>query len=390
MADEAPKEQCIFCDEALAPGSPEHVFMSALGGRLVTKHAICADCNNGFSSSAGGLIDNALADAFVIVRCALNIWTGRNQPPPTIERAGTMDDGTEYDLGPGLVPFLRPAKIPKVIPLGPNQFVANSRDDAGRILDILGKRGLRAAQLEPKAVSEKVPGTHLQMKLELRKICRSLAKTALTAACVVYGNASVRRAADKSLLVSIRQGTPDINDFAGIDYTGEWPSEVRWTSSNEDSDVSPSGFEHSVMFADVGPDWVAYVSIFGDFRFSVRLGDSSGLPPAALALDPRAKKQSRFSGTFVIPNSFMRPVNGRYLAEFDQISQAVNQVMNNILRRWHSDSQTQLDSNRNAELKEAIEACGESRDQINEAIARVLEKWMMIERGERWQEDIEI
>src|ERR1700734_1186667 len=92
--------KCIFCDSDLDPGSAEHVFPSSIGGRLETRNAICLACNNHFAAVSGEEVDGAVADAFIAPRCALNIWTGRGKPPPTIYRAGSLPDGTEYDLGP--------------------------------------------------------------------------------------------------------------------------------------------------------------------------------------------------------------------------------------------------------------------------------------------------
>lgn len=71
-------ERCIFCESRLLPGSEEHVLPSAIRGRMRTRSATCASCNNAFTR--GDKVDDSDGDCFVIVRCALSIWTGRKAP----------------------------------------------------------------------------------------------------------------------------------------------------------------------------------------------------------------------------------------------------------------------------------------------------------------------
>ncbi|WP_241696155.1 hypothetical protein [Solimonas terrae] len=300
-----------------------------------------------------------------------------------------MADGSEFDLAPGFVPILRPGKVPKNITTGPTTLVARDADDAKRLIGILNKRGLKAEQLTARAVSEKAPETRLRVMFDGPKITRTLAKTALTAACVLYGNAMVRRKADWCLCLAVKSGTPDINDYAGWDYSQGWPTNICWVPAEQCIDKSMSGFEHAVMFSDVGDDWVAYVSLFGDFRFSVRLGKKSGLPPEGLAINPRGTKHSRLSGTFTVSEHFERHWNGRFSAEHATVSAGVTGAFNSVLSRWQAESRSELDEKRDQELGQALSAAGPDPGDIEKATARLLGKWMTIELGDRWEEDLD-
>jgi len=55
-----PTMRCIFCDQE-RPGSEEHVFPLAIGGRLITDR-VCKPCN----STLGSRVDVALTDNFII------------------------------------------------------------------------------------------------------------------------------------------------------------------------------------------------------------------------------------------------------------------------------------------------------------------------------------
>ncbi len=137
-------DNCIFCGNVLNPGSGEHVFLSALGGRVTTKRATCGKCNNDFATAATGKIDDDLAEVFIVVRNALQIWTGRGQHPPSIEKAGKFPDGNDFDLAPGMVPVIRPATIPALTsrPAGSEIIIAHpSDDDVRRVVEIAQKRG---------------------------------------------------------------------------------------------------------------------------------------------------------------------------------------------------------------------------------------------------------
>src|SRR4051812_8600725 len=106
-------DKCVFCDSELNPGSVEHLFPSAIGGRVTTRRATCTACNNSFSSKETEAVDEDLSATFIHIRNALKIWSGRDGPPPTLKRVQVHPDGAELDLAPGLVPVTRPGKLPE-------------------------------------------------------------------------------------------------------------------------------------------------------------------------------------------------------------------------------------------------------------------------------------
>ncbi len=95
-------KKCIFCWKNLKENeTPEHILISALGGRVTTKNVICAECNNFLGSTC----DKKIAEIFVPFRNMLNVQKGRKQSPPTIKKLHT--DKGFIDLDPGMVPTLR-------------------------------------------------------------------------------------------------------------------------------------------------------------------------------------------------------------------------------------------------------------------------------------------
>jgi len=73
---------CIFCESVLsADTSPEHILLSALGGRKTTKRAICSKHNNFF----GGTIDAALSEQVQVVRNLMQLESGTGKPPPAVK-----------------------------------------------------------------------------------------------------------------------------------------------------------------------------------------------------------------------------------------------------------------------------------------------------------------
>jgi hypothetical protein len=300
-----------------------------------------------------------------------------------------MADGTEYDLGPGLVPLIRAAKVPKTLVAGESQIVAKDANDAQRVIDILEKRGFKIEQGTIKKVREKAPITHLRLNFDATKLCRSLSKTALTAACVLYGNDTVRKNADKRLLVAAKEEDPDIKDYAGWDYRNPWPTEIKMTPHKRSRDLASSGFEHAVYFADVSGMWVAYISLFGDFRFSVRLGSASRLRPSGLAVNPRGAQYSRFECTFRPPGSFLSHHKETLAGQFPEVSKALTNSINAVMSRWKSEARSELDDQRDQELAAAVASAGDDPIEREEAIGRVLAKWLTVEHGKRWEEELD-
>ena len=381
-------DQCIFCDRALSPGRPEHVFLAALGGRITTKRAVCFKCNNEFA--AGDKVDDSLAEAFLVPRCALMIWTGRGQPPPTLSRKGTVQ-GIEYVLAPGFVPITRRATPQAVSSLsGSSSFSARDVVDAKRILDIYRAQGAEVKVRSVRRIAQKVPPVDLTMVIRGSSAFRSITKTALTAACVLFGNENVRRHADKGLRNAALQGTPDIMYFAGWDFVNAWPANTRLAphKSSPAADALPSGFEHAVFVCDVDDAWIAYVTLFGHFRFSVWLGSASGLPAKGLAVNPRRSAVSRFVVLADSPPKYLRRGGTSMNDEQRSISDGIRMGLTVILTHWQEESQQAWFGQLANELSEAVSAATDDTAR-QAALRKWSEKIARIEFGSGWEDNLD-
>jgi hypothetical protein len=385
-------DTCLFCTSLLTPGSEEHVFLAALGGRLATRRATCVKHNNHFASKKGGQVDDALAEAFALIRCALLIWTGRNQPPPTLRRAGRIPDGPEYDLGPGLVPLSRPAAVPDFSSVAPDGVVtvsASNLEDARRIFEIAEKRGLKPILRGSQAVTRRVPETTLNLSFEGPRIWRAVAKTAVTGSCVLFGNAATRATVNPTLLSAIRDGVPEISTFGGWDYTNPWPVITKMLPHKNTPTAQASGFEHSLVLADVGDDWVAYVEFFGAFRFSVRVGARSGHAPKGLAVNPRSRSASRFVLEVIAPLTYTHRTDTSFKDEHSTMSGAMEASVSKVLTTWNTEATHAHIENLAEELVRDMQAAGDDEEGRATVTARWAQKIAHLEVSGTWTEELD-
>lgn len=378
-------ERCIFCDCKLSPGSEEHVFPASIGGRMRTRSATCVICNNSFAQ--GDKVDDAVGECFVILRCALAIWTGRDKPPPTIPNAGIFDNGVEYDLGPSFIPLIRAAKIPKDIK-GIQNLTARDEADVSRVLDILEKRKLDVKTQSAVSITTKVPEAKLSINFDGNELARAITKTAITAACAIYGNIATRQKYDYKLALSSLNGEPDIRKFAGWDFWNPWPLISSELPHKLTKDTSISGFEHSILFADVNSDWIAYIKIFGHFRFTVRLGPASGLEPKGILLNPRALKYSRFDVSVDSPTHFEKHYPEQYKEKFSVVQTNISRALNTVLAQWQSESNAQLQNEREEELFQSLMLAGDNEEIRQQNLLELMTKWMTIDNGNAWSVDL--
>lgn len=383
-------KKCLFCPTDLDPGSPEHVFLAALGGRLTTRAALCQPCNNHFATDAGGKIDDAVADAFRLIRCGLMIWTGRDKPPPTLQRAGHYPDGGEYDLAPGFVPVTRRAAIPDLSGIKPGDVVtvtARDSDDVRRVMGIVRRRGHHPVLHTAKAVQTKAPLTEFNIEFESQKTCRAVAKTAATGAVVLFGNEIARAHLDPSLLISIRDGSPNIENYAGWDNVNPWPTAA--VTNATPADPRPSGFEHSLAVMDVGSGWIAYVTLFGAFKFSVRLGGRSGLPPKGFALNPRAFRAEYFELRVEPPEKYKPRSESSFRDEHAINRRGTSEGFNAVLGAWQREAADSHFEDLSKELADKLMAAGSDEASFNKVIADWTKRIAVLEGGKRWEEDLD-
>ncbi|MGU0962803.1 HNH endonuclease [Pseudomonas aeruginosa] len=381
-----PPEICMFC-ENLA-GSEEHIFLSSLGGRAVTRRATCTDCNNSFANDETGKIDDALAEALILVRNALKIWTGRDRPPPTIQRAGTMEEGGEFDLAPGLVPLVRAARIPSEFAEG-QTIVARDAEDVRRVKDILEKRKLLISAGQATLVTKKVPSIKLSTYFDGNKVWRCIAKTAVVGFVVLYGNERAKAVISPDLLSSIRYGTPPIAQFAGWDYASDWPVIENLKPHKNSQNSVLSGFEHSLVIAEVQERLVAYVELFGGWRFSVNLGPKAGLPLKGLAVNPCSLKPSRFEVDGIPPDSYIPRTEQSYQNEHLEVMAQVKTAFDRIMQKWSTESSAQYVQDLTDELINAVSRAGDDEIKRQKVIDDFAAKLVLVECGEAWETDLD-
>ena len=382
-------EKCLFCENE--PNSNEHVFLAALGGRLVSRHATCRECNGYFASSEGGKIDDGFAEQFIAIRCGLAIWSGRNKPPPTIQRAGAFQDGVEFDFAPGFIPALRAPSIPKNLETGvEQQFWARDITEARKVIQISNKRGFNLEIKNVKRVQRKAPETYIEVNLGGSAGLRSAAKAAVTGACVFYGNEQARTKIDSSVLQAIYKNDPDISTLAGWDFTNEWPTPTSISAHPKTPDAQLSGFEHSLVIGDVADDWVAYVKFFGGFCFSVHLGSRSGLPAKGLAVNPRAMKSERFDLAVSMPEYYKCRNQDSTRTEFGDVSNRFQSALENIMERWRAEDQQKHYEQQADDLNKQLMSVGDDDTKRNAVIRRWAEKIITLEFGESWYETLDV
>lgn len=383
-------EKCLFCDCDLPKGSLEHVFLSALGGRLATTKAICLPCNNAFANDQTGKIDDSLAASFEEIRNGLKIWTGRDKPPPTLQKAGKMGDDIEFDLAPGFVPVTRAGKLPKHIKIGSQYtLVACDENDAKRLITVLSKRGYSSDVQQASKVQTKVPTVQRQPMFDGPKIWRSVAKSAVVGSVVLFGNAKTRFVVSKDLRNAIRYEVPTIDNFVGWDFVNDWPKLKALIPHPKTPDAKQSGFEHSLIVANVGDHLVAYVCLFGAWRFSAVLGPSSDLPTCGFALNPRATKPARFIVEAEAPLTYAPRTVGAFQAEYASVLAGNQAAFKQALNQWSSEAQAEYAEQLTKELMCNVAKAGENEDQRIAVIENFARKIAIIEHGEKWETELD-
>jgi len=386
-------DKCLFCDCDLSPGSEEHVFLSSIGGRIKTRKATCVTCNNAFAGVGTGKIDDVFAKSFLQVRNGLKIWTGRDGEPPTIFKAGRLADGSEFDLAPAFIPIVRKARIPDTSSLtsgSVHTLTATDEQDAKRVMDILSKKGFDATITGAYRVREKAPLVKFSISFSEAGTLRSAAKTAVLAVCMLYGNELSREKIDRGLLQAIRYGSPDIGNYTGWDYINPWPIIESLAPHPKTPDSTQSGYEHSVVIANVHDVWIAYLEFFGGFRFSLRLGGNSGLAPRGLAINPRSAVPARFVVAARPPGIYEAKNEFSYKNEVKETSAGVQRAFKRIVETWKKESEDAHFQELSNELMEELASGDGSAKSRAAAIRKWAEKIAITEMGARWAEKIDI
>lgn len=195
---------CIFCDNVLGQETkPEHILLSALGGRKTTKRAICSKHNEDF----GGSIDNALAKQVSFLRNQLQLESGTRKPPPGLGRAKAGKETVEIksDGTPKLI-----AKPFAIKDLGSGQFqvslTVNTAEEIETYLPhIAAQLGLTTEQARAQfakghatVTSRRAGQIHRPTPLGGELECRSIVKSCLVLWATKVGNGDVKSEAYRS------------------------------------------------------------------------------------------------------------------------------------------------------------------------------------------------
>ncbi|MGH7025415.1 MAG: hypothetical protein ACREEB_17750 [Caulobacteraceae bacterium] len=208
---------CIFCDTVLdEETTPEHVILSALGGRKTTKRADCSHHNNAF----GGGIDKAIADQVPVIRNLLQLESGAGKAPPALRKvrsaAGVINlrsDGTPELAGK---PFV-------VEELGDGRFDVkidvNSEEEFARIVPHLAARmkmpeaevWRQLSAVKGKVVSRRPGVTPFKLSFGGEDAVRSIAKSSLVLLATAVGTDPLRDAAFADAREFVLTGSGNFN-----------------------------------------------------------------------------------------------------------------------------------------------------------------------------------
>lgn len=394
MGLEEGADRCLFCDAALIAGvnrTEEHLFLAAIGGRTVTSRATCLACNNKFSTLVTGKADEELARYFEVPRNLLGIWSGRDRPPPTLKGFGRLPSGGLYDLAPGGAPVPQAAKVPteaEIASSAEQVLAARTPEEAVRTVEILRLRGYKVETGQAQRVQEQARGSTASLEADVDGAYRSIARLALVAACVVYGNANARRFSDSRLRQSAVISDAPIREFVALDFVNAWPR-LELRAHRRSPDAEQSGFEHSVSFADVDGRWICYVELFGGFRFVVRMGAAAGLPARGMAINPRSRKVARFEADVHFLGAtapLVDPALSQYDSERDVGKRA---AIERIKTAWLAETSAVNISQWRDELLDELDELSDPAER-ERALSRWVRRVAEVQLGAGWSEEIEL
>jgi len=387
--------KCVFCDGNLplaSDGSEEHVFLSSLGGRLITTRAICAACNNAFSTGETEFADAVVGQFFEAPRNFLNIISGRKGPPPTIENLQDPASGDYFDLAPGMTPVPRKFRIPNkevMIRGSEHRLVASTEAEAIRAREILALRRIEVEKFLASSATHRVGPMNYRMLMSNKSAAyRSIAKTAIVAGVVLFGNETIRDKVSTDLRSSARYGREQVRSLVTAAVTPDWPMLLNARAHPDSPAATASGFEHSAVFIDVRDRWRAYLAFFGGFRFCVDLGPASGLPRRSLVVNPRSAVHARLDADIGVPQTI--PDIAALAAQHDpDIAAEFRSALDRVLTVCYQEGARRSDELRAKELANELEEAGEDEDARTAVMARHSQKIATIDAGGVWQEPLD-
>jgi hypothetical protein len=186
----------------------------------------------------------------------------------------------------------------------------------------------------------------------------------------------------------VRLGEPDISGYAGWDYVNPWPTVTSAVPHRRSPDAKPSRFDHSLMVVDVGDSLVAYVELFGAFRFSVRLGKRANIEPRGLALNPRIP--GRLMLSIIAPESYEPRRNGSMSAEFKANQEGLTNSLARVLSTWNEEATHRHVENLVEDLSQQMAQAGDDEDARELVLAEWASRIARLELGHDWKEKLEL
>lgn len=332
---------CIFCDAALtADTKPEHILLNALGGRKVTRRAICSDHNNLF----GATIDNAITAQVASFRNLLQLGSGTGKPPPSL-RVANME-------GERLV--LRPDGTPELVQ---KPFLVTPRAEGGFDVQITARDEAELARVVPNiaaitgisvdgvwaqltqngngAWTSRRPGSvHQQLSLGGEDSLRSICKAALCLISTATGTVPLRTEAFASVRDFVLAGSPVFNRERGTLDPRRVP--------NADLLEERFGPIFNLIYVRSNGEGrvVAHFTLYNLVAWQVVLSEAGGPPDLHLALASNPLEPNKWSDAIALEVD----------ASFDWLNApvrpdalAATQVrMTKALALWQERSQSQL------------------------------------------------
>ena len=258
------------------------------------------------------------------------------------------------------------------------------------MMDILDKRGLAFEASKGTKVQRKVPEVKFSPSFKGAKTLRSVSKTAITAFVVLYGNEAAQRVILSDLRAAVRYAAREIEEFSGWDFTNPWPVVNQTRPHRRSLEATVSGFEHSVVICEVRDCVVAYVELFGNVRFSMRLGPASGVEPKGLAINPRSVKAARFTLSVTPPSAYRLKDKSSFKAEHAANKAGLARAFAAAARTSQDEARSENSQKWASVLEDMVADAGTDENARSAAMRAFAERMAAVEFGSGWQADLNV
>ncbi|MEM8673943.1 MAG: HNH endonuclease [Cyanobacteria bacterium P01_G01_bin.67] len=302
---------CVYCKTAYfekGKGLREHIILSSIGGRKVSRDIDCENCNN----KLGLEIDEPFSKRLGFFSTMLGITTGRNKNAP-IHKNFVKHEGENYDLLPGGKFRLSKTSVNfenKNIPEQESVSITapNAEQALSKLDQALGKWNKSRNDLtELKATHTKsyIPPINGQLPLGGETQFRSVAKMLLTYLATMINPKILRNGQFDRVIEYIHKGNNNYNSCFW-DFILPIPSEPKISEINHRIFIFASE-EKKLVFG--------VLELFGYLKFSAVLTDnwSGGDLNKVHVIDPTTGEKEEHE--IVAPDRLFDFVDERFLKE---------------------------------------------------------------------------